>query len=129
MKNKIEKVIKNVQESNTISEENKEAIVEKLDGWSEEENAANEVAIYFEEWWEEIEPFFAELGWVQQVELYTQYTYEKKWTKTSKKDALHMISEEMPETDEEGTLAYIMREIQKGKTITLGECRFKTNKD
>lgn len=64
MKNKIEKVIKNVQESNTISEENKEAIVEKLDGWSEEENAANEVAIYFEEWWEEIEPFFAELGWV-----------------------------------------------------------------
>jgi hypothetical protein len=33
------------------------------------------------------------------VDIYTQYTYEKKWMKTSQKDA--------------------------GKTITLGECRFK----
>ena len=57
--------------------------------------------------------------------LYTQYTYEKKWTKTSTKEALRMISEEMPETDAEGTLTYIMSEIAKGKTITLGECRFK----
>jgi len=57
--------------------------------------------------------------------LYAQYTYEKKWTKTSTKEALRMISEEMPETDAEGTLTYIMSEIAKGKTITLGECRFK----
>jgi hypothetical protein len=57
--------------------------------------------------------------------LYTQYTYEKKWTKTSTKDALRMISEEMPETDAEGTLAYIMTEAAKGKTVTLGGCRFK----
>ena len=57
--------------------------------------------------------------------LYTQYTYEKKWTKTSTKEALLMIDEEMPETDAEGTLTYIMSEIAKGKTITLGECRFK----
>jgi len=57
--------------------------------------------------------------------LYTQYTYEKKWTKTSTKEALRMIDEEMPETDAEGTLTYIMSEIAKGKTITLGECRFK----
>ena len=59
------------------------------------------------------------------MECYTQYTYEKKWTKTSTKDALRMISEEMPEADAEGTLAYIMAEISKGKTITLGECRFR----
>lgn len=59
------------------------------------------------------------------VELYTQYTYEKKWQKTSQKDALRMISEEMPDTDAEGTLKYILSEIQKGKTITLGECRFR----
>ena len=59
------------------------------------------------------------------MEFYTQYTYEKKWTKTSEKEALHMISEEMPDTDAEGTLAYILSEISKGKTITLGECRFK----
>jgi hypothetical protein len=59
------------------------------------------------------------------VDIYTQYTYEKKWMKTSQKDALRMIEEEMPETDANGTLKYILAEIQKGKTITLGECRFK----
>ncbi len=36
-----------------------------------------------------------------------------------------MISEEMPETDAEGTLLYIVSETSQGKTITLGECRFK----
>jgi len=59
------------------------------------------------------------------MELYTQYTYEKKWTKTSTKEALRMIDEEMPEADAEGTLSYIISEVAKGKTITLGECRFK----
>ena len=59
------------------------------------------------------------------MDIYTQYTYEKKWLKTSQKDALRMIEEEMPETDANGTLKYILAEIQKGKTITLGECRFK----
>jgi len=63
------------------------------------------------------------------MSLYTQYTYEKKWIKTSEKDALRMISEEMPETDPEGTLLYIIRETQKGKTITLGSCRFKDSED
>jgi len=59
------------------------------------------------------------------VDIYTQYTYEKKWLKTSQKDALRMINEEMPEADAEGTLKYIISEIVKGKTVTLGECRFK----
>ena len=36
-----------------------------------------------------------------------------------------MINEEMPETDAAGTLAYILAEITKGKTVTLGECRFR----
>ena len=61
------------------------------------------------------------------MEIYTQYTYEKKWLKTSQKDALRMINEEMPETDAEGTLKYILSEIAKGKTVTLGECRFKSS--
>jgi len=61
------------------------------------------------------------------VDLYTQYTYEKKWMKTSQKDALRMIEEEMPETDAEGTLKYILSEIAKGKTVTLGTCRFKSS--
>jgi hypothetical protein len=59
------------------------------------------------------------------MDLYTQYTYEKKWSKTSEKEALCMIEEEMPETDVKGTLFYILTEIEKGKIITLGECRFK----
>ena len=58
------------------------------------------------------------------MDIYTQYTYEKKWQKTSQKDALSMIEEEMPDTDAEGTLKYIITQIEKGKTITLGECRF-----
>jgi len=58
------------------------------------------------------------------LQLYTQYTYEKKWTATSEKDALRIIKEEMPETDAEATLGYILSEIKKGKTVTLGSCRF-----
>ena len=58
------------------------------------------------------------------VDIYTQYIYEKKWQKTSQKDALRMIEEEMPEADAEGTLKYIISQLEKGKTITLGECRF-----
>lgn len=65
------------------------------------------------------------LAGFESMELYTQYRYEKKWLKTSHKDALRMISEEMPETDAEGTLKYILEEIGKGKTITLGEIRFR----
>lgn len=66
------------------------------------------------------------LNWVgyNLVELYTQYTYEKRWQKTSQKDALRMIEEEMPETDAQATLKYIISQIEKGKIITLGECRF-----
>ena len=44
--------------------------------------------------------------------------------KTSQKDALRMIEEEMPETDAGSTLKYILSETSKGKTITLGGCRF-----
>ena len=58
------------------------------------------------------------------VDIFTQYTYEKKWQKTTQKDALRMIEDEMPDTDAEGTLKYIISQIEKGKTITLGECRF-----
>jgi len=58
------------------------------------------------------------------LDIYTQYNYEKKWMKTSQKDALQMIEEEMPETDPESTLKYILSEITKGKVVTLGGCRF-----
>jgi hypothetical protein len=60
------------------------------------------------------------------MDIFTQYSYEKKWSKTTEKEALRMIEEEMPETDAQGTLSYIMTEIKKGKTITLGDCRFRS---
>ena len=61
------------------------------------------------------------------MEILTQYTYEKKWAKTTQKEALKIIEEEMPQTDVEGTFSYILKQIQKGKTITLGDCRFKSS--
>jgi len=61
------------------------------------------------------------------MHIFTQYRYEKKWSKTTEKEALRMIEEEMPETDPKGTLAYILAELKKGKCITLGECRFKSS--
>ena len=33
------------------------------------------------------------------MKIQTQYSYEKKWSKTSEKEALRMIEEEMPETE------------------------------
>ena len=69
------------------------------------------------------------MEWVlfNNMDILTQYSYEKKWSKTTEKEALRMIEEEMPETDAEGTLRYILAEIKKGKTVTLGDCRFKTS--
>lgn len=60
--------------------------------------------------------------------IYTQYTYEKRWSLTSDKDALRMIEEEMPQTDAPSTLGYIIAQLKKGKTITFGECRFRGEK-
>ena len=64
MKKRIEEVINHVQKSSNVSEENKPLILEKLEEWKEEDNAISEVAVRFETWWMEMEPIFAELGWV-----------------------------------------------------------------
>jgi hypothetical protein len=61
------------------------------------------------------------------MDLYTRYSYEKKWSKTTEKEALRMIVEEMPQTDAQGTLSYIMAALKKGKTVTLGDCRFSSS--
>ena len=64
MKQKIDKAIEKVKESDKIDEERKSAIVEKLREWREEEPAIDEIAGKFEQFWIELEPIFAELGWV-----------------------------------------------------------------
>lgn len=64
MKEKIEEVISLVEKSDKISTESKPLIIEKLHEWREEDDAIAEVAVRFETWWMEMEPIFAELGWV-----------------------------------------------------------------
>jgi hypothetical protein len=62
MQKKIENVIGKIKESNTISEENKPLILEKIEEWKKEESAINEIAVKLENFWLEVEPIFAELG-------------------------------------------------------------------
>jgi hypothetical protein len=64
MKKKIEEVIEHVERSTEVSEENKPLILEKLKEWKEEDEAIAEVSVRFEKWWMEMEPIFAELGWI-----------------------------------------------------------------
>ena len=59
----------------------------------------------------------------------TQFIREKRWVPTSREEALKIIAEEMPETDPEGTLAYLLSEVKKVSQVTLGECRFKALKN
>ena len=64
MNKKIEEVIEHVEQSSKVSDENKPLILEKLKEWREEDDAIAEVSVRFEKWWIEMEPIFAELGWI-----------------------------------------------------------------
>ena len=64
MKTKIDKVIDKVKESDNIDDESKSAIMLKLKEWRDEDDAINDVAVRFENFWMELEPIFAEMGWV-----------------------------------------------------------------
>ena len=64
MKQKIDTVIEKVKASDNITEEKKSLIMQKLKEWREEEDAINDVAVRFENFWMELEPIFAEMGWV-----------------------------------------------------------------
>jgi len=64
MEEKINKVIEKVKESKDIADVNKEAIMLKLEEWREEEDAVSDVTNHFEQFWLDMEPIFAELGWV-----------------------------------------------------------------
>ncbi|MDD2452185.1 hypothetical protein [Sulfurovum sp.] len=64
IKEKIEEVIEYVQTSEKVSEESKPLILEKLEEWREEDEAINDISVRFQNWWMEMEPIFAELGWI-----------------------------------------------------------------
>lgn len=61
---KIEKVIKEIESSDTISTESKPLIIEKIKEWRAEDSAISEISIRLENWWMEVEPIFAEMGLV-----------------------------------------------------------------
>lgn len=58
----------------------------------------------------------------------SQFYYERTWSKTSEKEVLRLIQEEFPDVPAEATFAYVVEECKKGKTITIGECKFKEDK-
>jgi tetrahydromethanopterin S-methyltransferase subunit A len=64
MQEKIDKVIEKVEISDSIDAEKKSAIMIKLKEWREEDEAINDVAVRFENFWMELEPIFAEMGWI-----------------------------------------------------------------
>ncbi len=64
MEERINNVIEKVQESNTIVQENKDAIMLKLEEWRDEEEAISDINNHFKQFWMDLEPIFAELGWI-----------------------------------------------------------------
>lgn len=62
------------------------------------------------------------------MKILTQYIYEKIWRPIDEPDALRIIKEEVGDVDPKGTWAYVKAEIARGKTIIVGECRFKGEK-
>lgn len=64
MKEKIEKVIEKIEASEKIDAEKKPLIIQKINEWKEEDDAISEVILKLENWWMEVEPYFAEMGLV-----------------------------------------------------------------
>lgn len=64
MEQKIEKVLEAIKKSTDISDEEKPAIIEKIEEWREEKAAISDLTNTLEEWWLKVEPIFAEIGLV-----------------------------------------------------------------
>jgi hypothetical protein len=62
------------------------------------------------------------------MQIQTQYNYEKTWRTTKEDDLLKIIEEEVGDADPKGTLDYVKEVIKKGKTIMVGNCKFREEK-
>jgi len=62
------------------------------------------------------------------MNIQTQYSYEKTWTKTNENDLLRIIEDEVGDADVKGTLSYIKEVLKKGKIISVGTCKFRLEK-
>ncbi len=59
------------------------------------------------------------------MKIQTKYSYEKNWTTTNEKDLLKIIVDEIGDIEPQGTLLYIKESVKKGKTISVGSCKFR----
>ena len=59
------------------------------------------------------------------MNIQTQYSYEKTWTRTEENDLLRIIEEEIGDADPKGTLTYVKSAIKDAKVIRVGSCKFR----
>ena len=59
------------------------------------------------------------------MNIQTKYNYEKTWAKSTEKELLTIIEEEIGDSDVEGTLVYIKEVVKKGRIISVGNCKFR----
>ncbi len=64
MEKKIELALEEIKKSTHFSEEEKPAIIAKIEEWREEKSAISDLTNTLEEWWLKVEPIFADLGLV-----------------------------------------------------------------
>ncbi len=64
MKKKIETAQEYIRNAKDISEEEKSAILEKIEEWKREDAAIGDLMTHLRQWWIKVEPIFAEIGLV-----------------------------------------------------------------
>jgi hypothetical protein len=65
MKDKANEIIDQVNALDSVDEERRDAMLEKINEWQSDSHAeSNSLAMVFEKFWIELEPIFAELGLV-----------------------------------------------------------------
>ena len=64
MKKKIETAQEYIRNATDISEEEKSAILEKIEEWKKEDAAIGDLMTHLRQWWIKVEPIFAEIGLV-----------------------------------------------------------------
>ena len=59
------------------------------------------------------------------MKIETKYNYEKVWCETQEADLLKVLEEEIGKEGAAGTLEYIKSAIKDGKSISVGDCKFR----
>ncbi|RUM72814.1 MAG: hypothetical protein DSZ08_00210 [Sulfurovum sp.] len=64
MKEKIDLALVKIDQSPALEQEDKSAIMEKIEEWRDEDAAISELTLALEEWWLNVQPIFEEIGLV-----------------------------------------------------------------